>query len=269
MPEATLAFSSLLAFSFLFGLKHGFDADHLASIDGLARLQAQRGQTGLARWAGLLFSLGHGIVMLAAAWTFGQLGVGRLPEWLDPLGAWISIVFLGWIGIVNLRNALRPSHAAPVTSPLVRWVMRLPLPNGIGGGLLVGGMFALSFDAMTVAAWFGLAGGTHGGMAGTLMLALAFVIGMVLTDAINGVVVASLIRRSQDFVQKAGRVFSMLVAGSALLVAAFGLSKFASETVDAWADGKELVFGLLVLGMIVGGYALARRMHQALPETAR
>jgi nickel/cobalt transporter (NiCoT) family protein len=151
----------------------------------------------------------------------------------------------------------------------VRWVMRLPLPRGVGGGLLVGGMFALSFDAMTVAAWFGLAGGGHGGMAGTLMLALAFVIGMVLTDALTGVVVASLIRRSQDFVQRAGRVFSMLVAGSALLVAAFGLSKFLSESVDAWADGKELVFGLLVLGIILGGYALARRMHQALPEAVR
>lgn len=269
MPEATLAFNSLLAFAFLFGLKHGFDADHLASIDGLARLQAQRGEHGLARCAGLLFSLGHGITMLAAAWTFGQLGVGRLPAWLDPLGAWISIVFLGWIGIVNLRNAFRPPHAARVTSPLVRWVMQLPLPRGIGGGLLVGGMFALSFDAMTVAAWFGFAGGAHAGMTGTLMLALAFVIGMVLTDAINGIVVASLIRRSQEFVQRAGRVFSMLVAGSALLVSAFGLSKIVSETVDAWADGKELVFGLLVLGIILGGYLLARRMNQALPETAQ
>ncbi len=266
MPEASLAFGSLIAFAFLFGLKHGFDADHLASIDGVARLQLQRGEDGLARWAGLMFSLGHGIVMLAAAWTFERLGVGHLPQWLDPLGAWISIFFLGWIGIVNLRNALRPADSVPVQSPLVRWVMRLPLPRGAGGGLLVGALFAMSFDAMSVAAWFGFAGAQH--PAGTLLLALAFVTGMVLTDAINGLVVASLIRRSQSFVQRAGRVFSMLVAGSALLVAAFGLSKFASEAIDGWADGKELTFGLLVLGMILGGYALARRLHRAAPRTA-
>jgi high-affinity nickel-transport protein len=266
MPEASLAFSSLLAFALLFGLRHGFDADHLASIDGVARLQSQRGEGGLARWAGLLFSLGHGVVMLAAALVFEQLGVGRLPQWLDPLGAWISIFFLGWIGMVNLRNAVRPADVAPLQSPLVRWVMNLPLPRGAGGGLLVGALFAMSFDAMTVAAWFGFAGSQH--PAGTLLLALAFVTGMVLTDAINGLVVARLIQRSQAFVQRAGRVFSMLVAGSALLVAAFGLSKFASEAIDAWADGKELAFGLLVLGMILGGYALARRLNQAVPPTA-
>jgi nickel/cobalt transporter (NiCoT) family protein len=269
MPEASLAFSSLVAFALLFGLKHGFDADHLASIDGLARLQVQRGQHGLARCAGLLFSLGHGLVMLGAAWAFEQLGVGRLPQWLEPLGTWISIVFLGWIGVVNLRNALRPADTAPVLSPLVRWVMCLPLPRGVGGGLLVGALFALSFDAMSVAAWFGFAGGKHGGAAGTLMLALVFVAGMVLTDAINGLVVASLIRRSQAFVQRAGRVFSTLVACSALLVAAFGVSKFASAAVDTWADGKELAFGLLVFGIILGGYVVARRLNQAVPHTAQ
>jgi nickel/cobalt transporter (NiCoT) family protein len=269
MPEVSLAFSSLLAFALLFGLKHGFDADHLASIDGLARLQNQHGRHGLARCAGLLFSLGHGLVLLGAAWALGQLGVGSLPPWLEPFGAWISIVFLGWIGIVNLHNALRPANSAPVLSPLVRWVMRLPLPRGAGGGLLVGGLFAFSLDAMSVAAWFGLAGGMHGGLAGTLMLALAFVVGMVLTDAINGFVVAGLIRRSQGFVRRAGRMFSMLVACSALLVAAFGVSKFASDAVDAWADGKELVFGMLVLGVILGGYALARRMNQIGPRAAR
>lgn len=262
MPEASLALSSLMAFALLYGLKHGFDADHLASIDGLARLQSQRGRDGLARCAGLLFSLGHGMMMLAAAWSFSRLSAGSLPPWLEPLGAWISILFLGWIGIVNMRNALRPAGNAPEISPLARWVMRMPLPRGMGGSLLVGAAFALSFDAMSVAAWFGLAGGRHGGLGGTLILALCFVGGMVLTDAINGLVVASLIRRSRQFVERAGRVFSFLVAGSALLVAAFGVSKFLSEAVDAWADGKELVFGVLVFGMVVGSYWLARRVNQ-------
>ncbi len=262
MPEASLAFSSLMAFALLFGLKHGFDADHIASIDGLARLQTQRGRNRLARSAGLLFSLGHGLVVLGAAWSFEWLGVGRLPGWLEPLGAWISIIFLGCIGVVNLRNALRPADSSVLMSPLARSIMRLPLPHGFAGSLLVGALFALSFDAMSLAAWFGLVGSRHGGLPSTLILALCFVVGMVLTDTINGLVVASLIRRSERFVQRAGRLFSLLVAGSALLVAGFGASKFASEAVDAWADGKELMFGLLVLGVILFGYGAARRMHQ-------
>jgi nickel/cobalt transporter (NiCoT) family protein len=269
MPEASLAFSSLMAFALLFGLKHGFDADHLASIDGLARLQSQRGRPGLARCAGLLFSLGHGVVVLGAAWSFELLGVGRLPQWLEPVGIWISIVFLGWIGIVNMRNALRPANSAPVSSPLVRWVMHLPLPRGVVGGLLVGALFALSFDAMSLAAWFALAGGRHGGLAPTLLLAFCFVAGMVLTDALNGVVVASLIHRSQRFVQRAGRVFSFLVAGTALMVAGFGVSRLASDTVVAWSDGKELGFGLLVFGLILCGYAVARRLNQSATQGLR
>lgn len=263
MPEASLAFSSLMAFALLFGIKHGFDADHLASIDGLARLQSRLGHARLARSAGLLFSLGHGLVVLGAAWVFVQLGAGRLPAWLEPLGAWISIVFLLAIGMVNLANASRPAHSPAVPPPLARFVMRLPLPQGFMGSVLVGGMFALSFDAMTVAAWFGLAGSRHGGMLATLMLAVCFVGGMVLTDTLNGLVVASLIRRSERFVQRAGRMFSLLVAASALLVAGLGASKLASDAFDQWTDGKELLFGAAVLTIILAGYAIARRMSQA------
>lgn len=269
MPEASLAFSSLMAFALLFGLKHGLDADHLASIDGLARLQSQRRRNRLARCAGLLFSLGHGLVMLVAACIAAKLGAGQLPAWMEPLGVWISIFFLGWIGAVNMRNALRSGGSAVALSPFTRWAMRLPLPRGFSGSLIVGALFALSFDAMSVASWFGLAGGRHGGMASTLILALCFIGGMILTDALNGFVVASLIRRSQQFVDRAGRVFSLLVAGSALLVAAFGVSKLVSGTVDAWADGKELMLGLAVCGIVMCGFWMARRMHQGAAAIAR
>ena len=71
-----------LAFAMLFGLKHGFDADHLASIDGLARLQ-----TRLAALSGMLFSSGHGLMILIAAWLLEWSGIGRLPLWLDSLGS--------------------------------------------------------------------------------------------------------------------------------------------------------------------------------------
>ena len=263
MPEASLAFTSLMAFAVLFGVKHGFDADHLACIDGLARLHSRRGRPRLSRYAGLLFSGGHGLAILAAASLFDRYGVGRLPAWLDPVGAWISIMFLSWVGIVNLRGAWQRTDSVPQTSPLARTIMRLPVPHGLLGSLLVGALFAFSLDALSLAAWFGLAGNRHGGMPSTLVLALCFVLGMVLTDAANGVLVASLIRRSESFVQRASRLFSVLVAGSALLVAGFGASKLASVAVDRWADGRELTVGLLVLTGILLGYAVARRLHRS------
>ena len=50
--------------------RHGFDADHLATIDGLTRYNA-RANPRLARMAGALFSLGHGVVVLLVALVAG------------------------------------------------------------------------------------------------------------------------------------------------------------------------------------------------------
>ena len=53
---------TLAALVFALGMKHGFDADHLATIDGLTRYNA-RHNPGLARRCGMLFSIG--LVLLA------------------------------------------------------------------------------------------------------------------------------------------------------------------------------------------------------------
>lgn len=63
LPSDLLALSLLV---FVLGLKHGFDADHLATIDGLTRFNARK-RPGLARYCGALFSLGHGAVVVAIA----------------------------------------------------------------------------------------------------------------------------------------------------------------------------------------------------------
>lgn len=262
MPHTPFDLPGAIVFALLFGVKHGFDADHLATIDGLARLQARRGRRGLARCSGALFSLGHGMMVLAAAWLLQRFGIDKLPDWLDPIGAWISIVFLSLIGAANLRSALGRREAAPRASPLARAVMRLPLPSGIGASLCVGALFALSLDTMSVAAWFGLTGSRLGGTPATLLLACAFVAGMVATDSLNGLAVAYLIGKSERFADRAARLFSLLVAASALLVAGLGVARFSSSLVDAWADGKQLMFGALIVFITVAGYLLARRQSR-------
>lgn len=264
MPHTSFDLPSVIAFALLFGVKHGFDADHLATIDGLARLQAKRGRGTLARLSGALFSLGHGAMVLAAAWLLQRYGIDKLPEWLDPIGAWISIVFLSVIGLANLRAALgRRDPAAPRGSPFARWILRLPIPSGPAASLCVGALFALSFDTMTMAAWFGLTGSRLGGATTTLLLALTFVAGMVATDSVNGLMVAYLIGKSERFAQRAARLFSLLVGASALLVAGFGVARFSSDIVDAWAQGKELMFGALIVAITVVGFLVARRQSRA------
>ena len=106
MHDLPADWSALCAIVFLLGLKHGFDADHLATIDGLTRFNARHGRP-FARYCGALFSLGHGVVVMAIALAIGLASERwEAPAWLDTLGAWISIVFLTALGIVNLRAVL-------------------------------------------------------------------------------------------------------------------------------------------------------------------
>ena len=52
MHDLPTDWTALAALVFLLGLKHGFDADHLATIDGLTRLIAREAERGArsARW---------------------------------------------------------------------------------------------------------------------------------------------------------------------------------------------------------------------------
>jgi nickel/cobalt transporter (NiCoT) family protein len=260
MPELPADWSTLCALVFLLGLKHGFDADHLATIDGLTRLNARSGEP-FARYCGTLFSLGHGLVVMAVA-----IGVGFLssqwqtPEWLDLLGAWISIIFLTALGVINLRAVLL---AAPgeVVAPIGlkgRFLGRLTSarhPSAVAG---VGALFALSFDTVSQSALFALTASQFGGVGHAMVLGALFVLGMLVTDGINGLWISRLIARSDQIAAVASRVMGLAVASVSLLVAALGLAKLASPWIDGWAEGKELAFGAVVMAVVVLSYAAAR-----------
>jgi len=159
MHELPTEWTALCALVFLLGLKHGFDADHLATIDGLTRYNVRQ-QRWFGRYCGALFSLGYGVVVLAIA-----LGVGvaserwDAPAWLEVFGAWTSILFLTLIGIVNLYAVL---NTAPdqVVAPVGLKGRLLGRLNQAGHPLtvaLVGALFALSFDTVSQSALFAFA----------------------------------------------------------------------------------------------------------------
>lgn len=109
---AVAAFSDrpgLLATAFLaytFGLRHAFDADHIAAIDNVVRKLMQDGKAPYS--SGFFFSLGHStIVVLASvaiAATAAAIG-GRLESVHDiggVIGTSVSAAFLLVIGFANL-----------------------------------------------------------------------------------------------------------------------------------------------------------------------
>lgn len=255
---------------FVLGLKHGLDADHLAAIDGLTRLQRREGRP-LARWCGALFSLGHGAIVIGVA-----LGVSLLqrhwqaPAWLEDTGSWISIALLLLLGVANLRALLGTAPGQPVAPVGLRSRWLAPLferwlqAGGAWAVAGVGALFAVSFDTISQAALFALAASGFGAGAVPAAAALGalFVIGMLVTDALNGWWVARLLDRADRLALVASRVMGAGVALLSIAVAAFALSRKASGTLDGWADAQGLLFGLLALGLMAMSFMLAWLLAQ-------
>ena len=253
---------SLLILTFVLGMKHGFDADHLATIDGLTRYNA-RLRPGLARYCGTLFSLGHGAVVLAIA--LGVAGIAsqwEVPEWFGILGAVISITFLIALGSLNLAAVLRAGPDEVVQPVGLKGRLLGNLRHASHPALIavVGALFALSFDTLSQAAFFALTATQFGGWQHALALALLFMLGMLLTDGINGLWIARLIARADQVALVASRVMGLVVSGVSLLVAGFGVAKLLSPAVDAWSEGKELGFGLMLVAIITLSFAAAVRL---------
>jgi high-affinity nickel-transport protein len=259
MPQDWVALASLV---FVLGMKHGFDADHLATIDGLTRYNA-RSNPALARLCGALFSLGHGSVVLLIALLVSTLATNwQVPDWMALFGAWTSIAFLLALGIVNLNAVLR-TDPAQLVQPVGfkgKFLGRLQHTAHPALIALVGALFALSFDTMSQAALFALTATQYGGWEHALTLGLLFMLGMLLTDGINGLWISRLIRRADQTALVASRVMGLAVAGVSLLVAFFGIAKFVSPAIDTWSDGKELVFGGALVAIIALSFVFALRL---------
>lgn len=249
---------------FVLGLKHGFDADHLATIDGLTRFNA-RNQPRLARYCGVLFSLGHGTVVIAIALAVSLAArQWQAPEWLASFGAWVSIFFLIALGLLNVHAVLAAAPGEMVRPVGLKgpFLGRLTQATSPGWVACVGALFALSFDTVSQAALFALTAAQFGGWKDALMLGFLFMLGMLATDGINGLWISRLISRADEAAAMASRVMSLVVAGISLMVAGFGVMKISLPDVGVWSEGKELYFGGAVVALIAGSFFLAIRLSR-------
>ena len=261
MHDAPTEWTALLALVFLLGLRHGLDADHLAAIDGLTRYNAQRRRP-FAGGCGLLFSLGHGFIVIAIALA---VALARrsfpVPVWLELTGAWISIGLLALIGTVNLRAVLLAGPheivtPVPVKGRLLRRAMHAGHPLTVA---LVGALYALSFDTVSQSVLFAVAGTQFGGPGSSLLLGFLFTLGMAIADGLNGLWISRLITRSDRLGVLASRVMGVGIAATSLLAAAYGISKLALADLGRWSGGHEWIVGGGVIALILLSYALARR----------
>lgn len=265
MPDSLLA---SLAMAFALGLRHGFDPDHLATIDALTRWN-QANRPAIARWCGSLFSLGHGSVVGGAGVA---IAVGAqatvLPGWIETAGAAASIAILVLLAMLNLASVLRTPADRPVVPAGLRGrllgrVARRSHPASI---VLIGALFAVSFDTASQATLFAAYALPRDPDAAWLVagwLGAAFTAGMLVTDGVNGWWMARLIGRSDRRALLASRIMGLAVAAMALAIAGVGMAGLVGSPAGSWIDGRELWVGTGVVAWMLGAFALGIALTRA------
>ncbi len=257
---------SALALVALMGFRHGFDADHIAVVDGMTRSRQLHGSYWHARLVGLQFALGHSAVIgVAALLFFGQRWA--VPEWLAGLGTAVSIGFLLFIAAANFSHAFSPAASAsrplgPLSAALFKLTGQQLHPAWVGMA------FALSFDSMAQAAFFATRAGQFSGWGAVGLMATVFGLGMVVADAANGLLLSWFAQRSDRLAQHASRFSSAFIACIALATAAAGLLRESREGfAQRWdAAGVWVGVGLLVFTTAV--YSLRLLLQRLRPAPA-
>jgi high-affinity nickel-transport protein len=184
--------------AYALGVRHAFDADHIAAIDNTTRRLSERG--GPATTVGFWFSLGHStvVVVLCILLTLGITALGSaladdssaLRTWTGVIGPTVSGVFLLVIAAINIA-AIRGRHGH-LSGPVLRLLG--PLEKAVDRPsrmYLVGLLFGLGFDTATEIGLLALAGAatlTAVPWWATLTLPVLFAAGMSAFDTSQGAV---------------------------------------------------------------------------------
>ncbi|MFI6350408.1 HoxN/HupN/NixA family nickel/cobalt transporter [Streptomyces sp. NPDC050560] len=213
--------------AYTFGLRHAFDADHIAAVDNTTRKlladESDREALGLPRRrrplsVGFWFSLGHSTIVFALAFLL-SVGVKALLGQVEDddsglhsvtgiIGASVSGVFLWILGILNLAvlvgilrifRQMRAGHYDE--HELEERLNQRGLMNRFLNGLTksvrrpwhiypIGVLFGLGFDTATEVGLLVLAGGAAAfslPFYSILVLPILFAAGMCLMDTVDGV----------------------------------------------------------------------------------
>jgi len=201
--------------AYVLGMRHAFDADHIAAIDNTTRKLMAEGRRPLS--VGFWFSLGHSSVVfgLCVLLAFGvralagevQDDSSGLQQATGLIGTGVSGAFLILIGVINLvvlvgivRVFLAMRRGVFDEQALEEHLDNRGLMNRILGGLtravrhprrmyLVGLLFGLGFDTATEVSLLVLAGGAAAFALpwyAILTLPILFAAGMSLLDTIDG-----------------------------------------------------------------------------------
>jgi len=202
--------------AYMFGLRHAFDADHIAAVDDTVRYLLQKGQKPLG--IGFFFSLGHSTIVLGLAIAIAfaaaavKTGLPELKNIGSLVGASVSGIFLWVIGLLNLavlldilkvwQSAKTGTHSH---AHLEQLLQQRGLMNRLFGGRLqkslnhswqmypLGLLFGLGFDTASEVGLLAMTAGASAGnlpIGAVLSLPILFAAGMSVMDTTDGVLMS-------------------------------------------------------------------------------
>jgi nickel/cobalt transporter (NiCoT) family protein len=211
--RVALVLAGLAVVAYIFGLRHGVDADHIAAIDNMTRKLLQEGKRPLA--VGAWFSLGHSTVVvgLIVALVLATRTIATSIPALSNAGAFVGTLVSGsFLWIVGLINVVIVLSIYKVFQALRRrgldeaqleeLLEKRGFMNRFFGPLMtvvkkpwqvypVGVLFGLGFDTASEVALIAISVGvgvsTSIPVYYVLVLPLMFTCGMVLVDTTDGV----------------------------------------------------------------------------------
>lgn len=291
--------------AYALGVRHAFDADHIAAIDNATRQFLSRGRSGAA--TGFWFALGHSSVVvlsvLALALGF-ELFTGGLADEDSALrqgagiwGATVSGLFLVTAGLLNLP-ALRSLHRMRRTvgdGPVDEHAVHAQLDRrGVLHRVLhpltrlvdrpakmypVGFLFGLGLDTAASISLFVLAGTLAPGLPwyAVMVLPVLFTAGMTAFDSADGLMMSRVYRaastdarRTLDYnfgVTAVSVAVAFLIGGISLLAVLAELTG-SSHGVPAAITAVDLNFlGLALIAFSALAWAATAAARRAAPAT--
>jgi len=279
--------------AYMFGLRHAFDADHIAAIDDTVRYMLQKGRRPLG--VGFFFSLGHStiVLVLAIVITLAAAAVKQdLPELKNIggiLGASVSGAFLWLIGVLNLLVLLdilgvwkKAKAGTHDHRHLEELLLRRGLLNRVFGGRLqkmlnhswqlypLGLLFGLGFDTASEVGLLAMTAGASAGnlpVPAVLCLPILFAAGMTLMDTSDGVLMAK--AYNWAFVNPLRKIFYNLTTTAISIVVALvigtielmqvliGMLDLRGPFFDFVAELEFGVLGYLIVGLFLVAWALS------------
>jgi high-affinity nickel-transport protein len=282
--------------AYTLGLRHAFDADHIAAIDNTTRKLMSEGKRPLS--AGFWFSLGHSTIVFALAFLI-SIGVRaldgpvsndhsslhRVTGWIGTLVSGSFLYLIAAINVVILFGIIKVfremKRGRYDERELEQQLDKRGLMNRFLGKLTkavtkpqqmypIGVLFGLGFDTATEVALLVLAGGAAGAglpWYAILCLPVLFAAGMSLMDSIDG----SFMNYAYGwaFSKPVRKVFynitiTGLSVAIALVIGTIELGGLLAEQLNLsgpfWSSFENIninMLGIVIVGMFAATWAIA------------